>query len=190
MTTKRRAWQPRTVTANQLVAYNLRRARELRRLTQQQLAERLGELTDGQWTKTSVSAAETSWTHGETRLFDATLLLALSRALELPLAWFLMPPDVDEPPIVVTTSPKRGDQGGEHDFDGADLVHAVVPEADEADPAWEQRLRRSYGDAVFEWGDHGAQRLATLRRWLISLEQLEEELQTSIDRLDPTKGDA
>ncbi|WP_282947841.1 helix-turn-helix domain-containing protein [Cellulomonas endometrii] len=82
------------VTATQVVAYNLARARESSGLTQAELGERLTALTGTPWSRATVSAAERGWTAGSenVRHFDADELLALSIVFGLPIAWFFLPP--------------------------------------------------------------------------------------------------
>lgn len=87
------------LTPNQLVAYNLRRARELRGWTQEQAAERLEPYIGVRWSKAVFSAAERSITGSRVRQFDADELVALSLAFDLPLTWWFLPPD-DDPAAV------------------------------------------------------------------------------------------
>ncbi len=85
-----------TVTVAQIVADNIARARKLRGLTQEELAARLRELTGAQWPRTAVSMAEGAWLAApweRVRKFDVNQLVALSLALDMPAAWFLLPPD-------------------------------------------------------------------------------------------------
>ena len=82
------------VSVSQVVARNVTAARELRGLTQDDLAVRLRTLTGSQWPRTAISMFESSWRNPKDRLrkFDVNQLVALSVALEVPLAWFFMPP--------------------------------------------------------------------------------------------------
>jgi transcriptional regulator with XRE-family HTH domain len=108
------------MTGNQLVAYNLRRARELRDLTQEQAAERLEPYLGRKWSKAVFSAAETSVKSDRVREFSADEILAFSRAFDVPLAWFFIPPheaDMREPVSM----------GGTEGAKVADLVDAVAP---------------------------------------------------------------
>jgi transcriptional regulator with XRE-family HTH domain len=81
------------MTANQLVAYNLRRARERLGLTQELAAQRLEPWLGKRWSVASFSDAERSAEKGRTREFDANDLLAFARAFERPIAWFFTPPE-------------------------------------------------------------------------------------------------
>jgi transcriptional regulator with XRE-family HTH domain len=82
-----------TLSANQLVAHNLRRAREERQWTQEQAAEKLEPYLGARWSKASFSAAETSVTSGRVREFTANDLLAFATVFEQPLEFFFVPPD-------------------------------------------------------------------------------------------------
>jgi transcriptional regulator with XRE-family HTH domain len=85
------------VTANQVVAYNLKRAREGLNLTQELAAQKLGDYLGRRWSKASFSATERSAEGGRIRVFDANELLAFSRVFEQSIGWFFTPPaGVDE----------------------------------------------------------------------------------------------
>jgi len=78
------------VSVNQIVAINMRRWRRAAGLTQEELGNRIG------WTGANISAAERSAEPGrDKRRFDADTLVALARALRVPLAAFFLPPDDD-----------------------------------------------------------------------------------------------
>ena len=81
-------WNP-----SQIVAYNMTKARELRGVTQTEVAERLSRFTESKWTKTSVAQAEGSVTGSRVRAFTAVELVALARTFDLPVTYFLAPPD-------------------------------------------------------------------------------------------------
>lgn len=83
-----------TASVFQVVAYNLALARRERGMTQDQLGERLEELTGTPWSRATVSAAESGWTAKSTRVrhFDANEIVAFALALKLPIAWFFLPP--------------------------------------------------------------------------------------------------
>src|SRR5690349_14980983 len=81
------------MTANQVVAYNLRRAREELGMTQEVAADELWRYLNVKWSKASFSAAESSANEGgRKREFDANELLAFSRVFRKPIAWFFTPP--------------------------------------------------------------------------------------------------
>src|SRR5687767_8644167 len=80
------------MTPNQVVAYNLTRAREWKGWTQDQLADALEPYLGKRWSKASVSQAERSVAGRFIRQFDADEIVALARATDLPIGWFFMPP--------------------------------------------------------------------------------------------------
>jgi transcriptional regulator with XRE-family HTH domain len=82
----------RELTPNQVVAYNLSRARRRAGLTQEQAAERLERFLGTRWSKAVFSAAERGVDGDRIRHFTADDLYALARAFELPVSYFLCPP--------------------------------------------------------------------------------------------------
>ena len=80
------------LTPNQVVAYNLARARELKGWTQDQAAVALEPYLGVRWSKASVSQAERSVAGGFVRNFTADEIVAFARAFEMPVTWFFMPP--------------------------------------------------------------------------------------------------
>ena len=72
------------MTPNQLVAYNIRRARELKGWTQEQAAEEFEKYHGERWSKASWSAAERSAETERIRRFDADALFNLARTFEVP----------------------------------------------------------------------------------------------------------
>jgi transcriptional regulator with XRE-family HTH domain len=80
-------------TASQVVAHNLTRARELRGLTQTEIAERLGRFTGSNWSQATVAQAEGSVGGQRVRQFTANELVALARTFDLPVLFFFLPPD-------------------------------------------------------------------------------------------------
>lgn len=80
------------MTANQVVAHNLKRAREQLNLTQEQAAVELEKYLGRRWSKASFSAAERSAEDGRVRVFDANELLAFSRVFDESIGWFFTPP--------------------------------------------------------------------------------------------------
>ena len=81
------------LTANQVVAHNLRAARELRGLTQAEAAALLEPFIGERWSVAVFSAAERSVVGTRVRVFDADLIHAFARAFGLPIGWFFLPPD-------------------------------------------------------------------------------------------------
>jgi hypothetical protein len=80
------------LTPNQVVAFNLARARELRGWTQEQTADALAPYLGTRWSKANFSAAERSVAGKHIRNFDADEVVAFARAFELPVGWFYLPP--------------------------------------------------------------------------------------------------
>lgn len=80
------------LTPNQVVAYNLTRAREWKGWTQEQLADALEPHLGKRWSKASVSQAERSVAGKFIRQFTADEIVAFARAFDLPLGWFFLPP--------------------------------------------------------------------------------------------------
>lgn len=94
-------------TASQVVAHNLTRARELRSLTQTDIAERLTRFTGSNWSQATVAQAEGSVAGHRVRQFTANELVALARTFDLPVLFFFMPPD-DGTGRLVTDDAKAG----------------------------------------------------------------------------------
>lgn len=93
------------VDINQVVAYNLRMARELRGWTQEELADRLEPYLGQRLTQASVSAMERAWDGTRRREFDAHELLVFAMVFDLPIVWFLLPPPRDHRLMRATTRP-------------------------------------------------------------------------------------
>lgn len=75
----------RVLSMNALVAMNLAQLRTMLGLTQEQLGQRLAEMTGKPWSKATMSALERSAVGGRVREFDADLLVLLAMALHVPL---------------------------------------------------------------------------------------------------------
>jgi transcriptional regulator with XRE-family HTH domain len=96
---------PPEVDLNQVVAYNVRAARELRGWTQDEFAERLEPYVGQRLTQASVSAIERAWDGERRREFDAHELLTFAIVFDLPIIWFLLPPPGDHRLMRATTRP-------------------------------------------------------------------------------------
>jgi transcriptional regulator with XRE-family HTH domain len=84
-------------TPNQVVAYNLRRARNRLGLTQEEAAQRLAAFLGREWSKATFSANERSWDNADrVKEFTADDLAAMAQAFEVPITYFFVPPGVDE----------------------------------------------------------------------------------------------
>lgn len=88
--------RPEPLSASGIVAINLKRARELRGLSQAEAGDLLGDYLRNPWSTATVSAAERSWERGPARSFTANELDGFSRAFRLPVLWFLLPPRREE----------------------------------------------------------------------------------------------
>ena len=86
---------PTAADLNEVVAYNFRRARELRGLTQDEAAVRLEPFLGVRLPQASISALERSYGGDKRREFDAQEILAFACGFDLPLIWFFLPPADD-----------------------------------------------------------------------------------------------
>jgi transcriptional regulator with XRE-family HTH domain len=84
-----------TADLNQIVAYNFRRARELRGLTQDEAAVRLEPFLGQRLRQASISAIEGAFSGERRREFDAQEILAFACGFDVPLLWFFLPPPDD-----------------------------------------------------------------------------------------------
>lgn len=80
------------LNVNQVVAFNMRAARERMGWTQQALADRLSQLSGSPYSHAMVSSLERAWDGERRREFDAQEIALLSVALEVPIVWFFLPP--------------------------------------------------------------------------------------------------
>ena len=83
---------PVTLAPNQVIAYNLARAREWKGWTQEQAADALAPYLGVRWSKATFSAAERSVDGKVVRQFTGDDLVAFARCFDVPIAWFFMPP--------------------------------------------------------------------------------------------------
>jgi transcriptional regulator with XRE-family HTH domain len=83
------------VNLNEIVAYNFRRARELRGLTQDEAADRLAPFLGQRLQQAAVSSIEGAYGGDRRREFDAQELLAFACGFDVPLIWFFLPPPED-----------------------------------------------------------------------------------------------
>lgn len=89
----------RVLSANQVVAHNLARARNLRGWTQEEAAVRLEKFLGQRWSKASWSAAERSVDGVRPREFSAEEIVAFSHTFQLPLGWWFLPPGDSIPDV-------------------------------------------------------------------------------------------
>jgi transcriptional regulator with XRE-family HTH domain len=83
---------PPGLDVNAVVSYNVKAIRERRGMTQQQVAERLAQLTGHQLPQASISAMERGFDGERRRRFDAHELYLLSVVFDVPIAYFFIPP--------------------------------------------------------------------------------------------------
>src|SRR5881409_601727 len=79
------------LTVNQVVSYNLGRARRSRGWTQEETAERLERASGKKWTAATLSASERAIKTGRPRVFDANELVTFARVFEYPVVYFFLP---------------------------------------------------------------------------------------------------
>jgi transcriptional regulator with XRE-family HTH domain len=97
---------PTSLTADQIVSFNIPRARALKGWTQEQAAIELEPYLGERLSIVAWSAAERAVTGKRVRQFSATFLMALCAAFDLPVAFWLRPPaDVD---LVIAPSASEG----------------------------------------------------------------------------------
>jgi transcriptional regulator with XRE-family HTH domain len=96
---------PSDIDLNQVVAYNIRAARQLRGWTQEELADRLEPYLGQRLTQAGVSSIERAWDGDRRREFDAHELLIFAMVFDLPIVWFLLPPPGDHRTMKSTTRP-------------------------------------------------------------------------------------
>lgn len=124
-----------TLTPNQVVAYNLARARLFRGWTQEQAAEALAPYLGTRWSVANFSAIERSVDGGRVRQFTADDLFAFSRAFGVPIGFFLTPP-TDDPRTYGIATPDAGRDG----LDPMELLDAILG-TDETMEVWENELK-------------------------------------------------
>ena len=80
------------LTPNQVIAFNLARARESKGWTLNEAAEALEPYVGSRWSKANLSAAERSIVGERIRNFDADEIVAFARTFDVPIAYLFMPP--------------------------------------------------------------------------------------------------
>jgi hypothetical protein len=124
----------RTMSPNQIVAYNVAKARALRGWTQEEAAEALAPYWGARLSGASFSALERSaWNPSRIKVFSADELLALSRGFDLPIGFFFTPP----PPAF--DAGLHGPDAGMRGLDPIVLLDAVLGTPDNLG-YWEAEL--------------------------------------------------
>ncbi len=162
---KRQAPAPPTSTGppgldvNAVDSSNLKAIRERRGMTQQQVAERLAQLTGHQLPQASISAMERGFDGERRRRFDAHELYLLSVVFDVPIAYFFIPPpDTGMGELADTRRPIaelwRSLLGTDDQLDAVDarLAEIKIDNPDEADDV----LAAIFGPegAVRNWHPH------------------------------------
>ena len=120
-------------TPNQIVAFNVGLARLYRGWTQDQAAEAIAPYLGARLSVASWSAIERSVDGGRIREFNADEIVAFARGFELPVGWFLTPPEEDRD-IWVDTPDTKG-----KGLPGRVLIDIVLG-TPETLAAWEEHL--------------------------------------------------
>ncbi len=84
--------RPKRLTPNQIVAFNLTRARTDRGWSQPEAAAALEPFLGVRWSRASYSAVERSVDGVRIKQFSADELVAIARCFDRPISWFLTPP--------------------------------------------------------------------------------------------------
>jgi len=187
------------ITADQLVALNMKLYRRAADITQEELGKRLG------WTKANVSAAERSVSETrDRRRFDGITVTAIATALGLPIvALYLPPPDDGKGKRYLL---RVGDGPAEQILSMRGAMWLAMHDRDGNSPAlnaYRDRLREAYGfyldphwsESLADWlaanedkkarADR-AERIRARRRQLL---EVAEELGDLAAAIDDTIGD-
>jgi len=127
--TNENAWTP-----NQIVAYRVAKARQLRGWTQEKAAEELEPFLGHKLSAASFSSIERSFAGGRVRQFNADEIFALARGFQLPIGWFFTPPPLGMD-IEISTPDANG--GG---FESLMLIDSLLGNEDTL-PEWVEELR-------------------------------------------------
>jgi transcriptional regulator with XRE-family HTH domain len=178
------------VNLNEIVAYNFRRARELRGWTQDEAAIQLEPFLGTRLRQAAVSSIEGAFGGDRRREFDAQELLAFACGFDLPLIWFFLPPPEDHRSLQGTAEMVselyllalgRNDQ--------LDLLRDRFRELGHAEPNEDDKiLERVYGQPTDRTlADYPTRRkellLAMLDRHADNLDAAADELGQFFDRL-------
>lgn len=112
---------PKRLTINEVIAFNLARARRRAGWTQEEAAERLSQAMGKRWSNATLGAAERSWETERVREFNGDELMAFSKVYGQPLAYWFLPPDGGEK----TQTYRLGADGQE--ISNFDLLRTVLP---------------------------------------------------------------
>lgn len=143
----------RWLTLNELVAYNLARARRAKGWTQDETAERLRAATGRSWTSATLGAAERSWQTQRVREFNADELMAFCKVFDQPFLYFFLPVDPDDGEYEYT-SQRIPRKVGKHlapteKFTPLDLIAEIL--AWRSDPEFKERVELILRKVDLDW---------------------------------------
>jgi hypothetical protein len=113
---------PVKITPNQIVAFNLTVARQLRGWTQEEAAAKLEPYVGARWSKATFSSAERSIDGRRIRQFTADEIVAFSRCFDVPIGFFFMPPRPSQSETPVRFATAENDDYG---LSLAELLDAI-----------------------------------------------------------------
>jgi len=113
---------PVKITPNQIVAFNLTVARQLRGWTQEEAAAQLEPYVGARWSKATFSSAERSIDGRRIRQFTADEIVAFSRCFDVPIGFFFMPPRPSQSETPVRFATAENDDYG---LSLAELLDAI-----------------------------------------------------------------
>lgn len=143
---------PKRLTPNQVIAYNLRRARGLHGWTQAAAAERLEPYLGERWSRVVYSVAERSIAGKRIRRFSADEIVAFAAAFELPVAFFFEPPKGVEIGPEKATRPLSSEELGEL------ATGDVATRVGELREAYWRQIEAMGGRVIFEGEQKGGER--------------------------------
>ncbi|MDQ6783440.1 MAG: helix-turn-helix transcriptional regulator [Actinomycetota bacterium] len=135
---RRRKQTPQLLTVNQIIAFNVAKARLMRGWTQEEAARAIAPYLGTLLSPASFSAIERSVDAGRVREFDGDELLAFARGFRVPLVWFFTPPTTWDGVGIATAD------AGAEGLDPLVMLHAVLG-TPETIPEYKQFL--------FSWPD-------------------------------------
>ena len=132
----------RKLTPNQIVAFNLRRARGLRGWTQDIAAAHLADALGEQWSKRSFSAAERSVVGHRIKSFDADEIVAFAATFDVPIAFFFVVPGDGVEVIAAPTARRELTP---------DELAALAPRPEEREQEMHEEARRRTESMGIRW---------------------------------------
>jgi|GEM_PF-1927267 len=133
---------PVKITPNQIIAFNLTVARQLRGWTQEEAAVKLEPFVGARWSKATFSSAERSIDGRRIRQFTADEIVAFSRCFDVPIGFFFMPPRPSESETPTRFATAENDDYG---LSLAELLDAIFGTPGERD-VMSERLNEYLGE--------------------------------------------